>query len=254
MTSDLFSLRGRRALVTGSSRGIGAALARGFADAGADVAIHYTGNEIPARETAAACAEKGVRSVVVRGNLTDPTVPKEIFETVISGLGGIDILVLNASIQIPKEWTTITGEDCEQQIAVNYRSTLGLLQLAVPPMAERGWGRVLTIGSVQELVPNAEMLIYSSLKNAQTALGFSLAKQYAARGVTVNNLAPGVIETDRYHDRVQSAEHAARVLNWIPAGFVGQSHDCLGAALLLCSEAGRYITGQNLFVDGGMSL
>jgi|SRR5882724_7884167 len=121
-------------------------------------------------------------------------------------------------------------------------------------MAERKWGRVLTIGSVQECVPNPEMLVYSSLKNAQTALGFSLAKQYASHGVTINNLAPGVIETDRYHDRVKTPEHAERLLAWIPAGNIGQPADCVGAALLLCSDAGRYITGQNLFVDGGMSL
>lgn len=253
--SKLFDLHGRTALVTGSSRGIGSAIVLALAEAGADVAVHYSGNVERAREVAGQAATGfGVKTAVVGGDLGAEGAAQTIFADVTAALGRLDILVLNASVQLPKDWTAITRADFDQQVNVNYRATLELLQLALPPMAERGWGRVLTIGSVQEREPHPEMLVYSSLKNAQTALGLSLAKQFAPRGVTINNLAPGVIETDRLRGRITGPEHREKVRGWIPVGFVGEPEDCAGAALLLCSDAGRYITGQNLFADGGMSL
>jgi NAD(P)-dependent dehydrogenase (short-subunit alcohol dehydrogenase family) len=254
MQGELFNIKGRTALVTGSSRGIGRAIALTLAEAGANVAIHYAGNAAQAQEVAKTAAAFGVKTTLVQGDLSADAAAASIFEGVVSAFGQLDILVLNASVQIPKDWLSITREDLEKQVAVNFRSSFELLQLAAPGMVERKWGRVLTIGSVQEKKPNPEMAIYSSLKSAQTALGLSLANQFAPHGVTVNNLAPGVIETDRYRERVTTPERAAKVLSWIPAGFIGQAKDCAGAALLLCSDAGRYITGQNLFVDGGMSL
>ncbi|MFZ4780522.1 MAG: SDR family NAD(P)-dependent oxidoreductase [Terrimicrobiaceae bacterium] len=254
MKTERFSLKGRRALVTGSSRGIGRAIAVVLAEAGADVAIHYAAQPEAAEETARQAAAFGGRTPLIKGDLGADGAAKSIHEQTIAALGGLDILVLNASVQIPKPWMEITREDFEKQTAVNYRSSLELLQLAVPGMIERQWGRILTIGSVQEKKPNLEMLIYSSLKNAQSGMALSLAKQLAPQGVTVNNLAPGVIETDRNRDRISAPEDNARVLSWIPAKVIGQPEDCAGAALLLCSDAGRYITGQSLFVDGGMSL
>jgi glucose 1-dehydrogenase len=241
-------------LITGSSRGIGAAIALVLAQAGANVAIHYAGQEEKAAAVAKQAEALGVRAVLVRGDLSAHDAAKHIYDSTVTALGRIDILVLNASVQIPKNWLGITGADIETQFAVNYRSGLELLQLAVPQMVAQKWGRILTIGSVQEKVPNPEMLVYSSLKNAQSAMVLSLAKQLAAFGITANNLAPGVIVTDRNRDRVSAPKDAARVLSWIPSGYMGQPSDCAGAALLLCSDAGRYITGQSLFVDGGMSL
>lgn len=249
-----FNLAGRKALVTGSSRGIGRAIAIALAHAGADVAVHYAAKADEAREVVGQIAAIGATGFPVQANLSEEGAAQHLFTQTVAVLGQIDILVLNASIQIPKNWLTITREDFEKQIAVNFRSNFELLQLAALGMIERHWGRILTIGSVQEKKPNPEMLIYSSLKSAQAAMAMSLAKQLAPNGVTVNNLAPGVIETDRYRERVTTPEIAAKVMAWIPAGSLGQPEDCAGAALLLCSDAGRYITGQNLFVDGGMSL
>ena len=254
MTTERFNLHGRRALVTGSSRGIGRALAIALAKAGADVAIHYAAKPESAEETARQAAAFGVRAPLVLGDLAVVGAAKSLYDQATTALGGLDILVLNASVQIPKPWLEITQADIERQFAVNYRSSLELLQIAVPGMIERQWGRLLSIGSVQEKKPNPEMLVYSSLKNAQSGMVLGLAKQLAPHGVTANNLAPGVIETDRNRDRISAPEDNARVLSWIPAGAIGQPEDCAGAALLLCSEAGRYITGQSLFVDGGMSL
>jgi NAD(P)-dependent dehydrogenase (short-subunit alcohol dehydrogenase family) len=177
-----------------------------------------------------------------------------LVESVIRELGGIDILILNASVQIPKPWETFTVEEIDRHYAVNYRSSLDLLQRTVPLMSARGWGRIITIGSVQERRPHPRMLPYSSLKHAQTGLILSLAKQLAETGVTANAIAPGVIVTDRNSAALADPEYSERVRAAIPAGRFGDPEDCVGAALLLCSNAGSYITGQNLFIDGGLGL
>lgn len=252
--SSLFKLSGRRALVTGSSRGIGASVAAVLAEAGADVVIHCKCASEAAQAVAAGATALGVRAPFVAADLAQDGAARELYHAAVAALGGLDIVVLNASLQIPRDWLDITRGELEQQVAVNYRSSLELLQLAAPAMCERRWGRLLTIGSVQEAKPHPQMLVYSSLKHAQTGLVLSLAKQLAPCGVTANNLAPGVIDTDRTRGRLTEAAYVERVLAAIPAGCIGVPADCAGAALLLCSDAGRYITGQNLFVDGGMSL
>ena len=129
-----------------------------------------------------------------------------------------------------------------------------MIQVLAPPMQERGWGRILSIGSVQEVTPHPNMVVYAASKAAQTSMMLNLARQLASDGITLNNLAPGVIRTDRNVEALADGTYAEKVRASIPAGIFGQPSDCAGAALLLCSEAGRYITGQNLFVDGGMSL
>lgn len=252
--SRCFNLSGRRALVTGSSRGIGAAIALGLAEAGADVVIHFTGREDEARAVARRAAAFGVRATVVQADLSADDAGRRVYDGAVEGLGGVDILVLNASVQTRKDWLTFTREDVDAHVAVNYRSSLELLQLCAPGMIERKWGRLLTIGSVQEKKPHPQMLVYSSLKHAQTGLVLGLASQVAPNGITANNLAPGVILTDRNSGALSDAAYAEKVRAAIPAGFFGESTDCVGAALLLCSDAGRYITGQNLFVDGGLGL
>lgn len=251
---DLFNLRGRTALVTGSSRGIGRSIALALAGAGADVAIHATASCEKAKEVAAEAEKLGVKSTVVLANLGDADAPARMVDAVTRDLGKIDILVLNASVQIPEPWLDISAEHYEEQVNVNLRSAFRLLQLAVPPMKERGWGRVLTVGSVQEKVPHPDMLIYAATKCAQTSMAVNLAKQLAPHGITVNCLAPGVIGTDRNIGRLADEAYKEIVLSKIPVRQIGVPEDCAGAALLLCSEAGRYITGQNLYTDGGMSL
>lgn len=251
---DSFNLAGRRALVTGSSRGIGAALALALADAGADVVVHYAGQPDAAETVAARIRAAGRRTGVVRADLGASDGARQAHEGVVAALGGIDILVLNASIQTKKNWTDFTRADIDEHYAVNYRSSLELLQLAAPGMIAGHWGRILTIGSVQETRPHPEMLVYSSLKHAQTGLALGLARQLAPHGITINNLAPGVIQTDRNTAALSDPAYAEKVRAAVPAGLLGESTDCVGAALLLCSDAGRYITGQNLFVDGGLGL
>jgi NAD(P)-dependent dehydrogenase (short-subunit alcohol dehydrogenase family) len=157
-------------------------------------------------------------------------------------------------LQIRRPWEEIPGTEAETQMQTNFHSSLEILQVLVPQMRENKWGRILAIGSVQQAKPHPSMLVYSASKAAQVNMVIGLAKQLAADGITVNNLAPGVIMTDRNTEALADADYAEKVRAAIPAGFFGEASDCAGAALLLCSEAGRYITGQNLYVDGGMGL
>lgn len=249
-----FQLHHRTALVTGSSRGIGRAIALALAEAGADVAVHASAPSELAEEAASTIRSMGRRSVVVAADLADGDAPAKIFDALIGALGRIDILVSNASIQLPEPWNSVTREHFDRQVTVNFRSAFELIQLAAPAMLERGWGRILTVGSVQERVPHHEMVVYAATKCAQTSMVLNLAKQFAPQGVTINNLAPGVIGTDRSLSRLTDPEYKKLVLGKVPAGRIGEPEDCAGTALLLCSDAGSYITGQSFFVDGGMSL
>jgi NAD(P)-dependent dehydrogenase (short-subunit alcohol dehydrogenase family) len=251
---SLFSLGGRTALITGSSRGIGRALALGFAAYGADVAVHCRSRFEQAQEVAETAASYGARSCALQADLADEEGPQILYEQTLERLGHIDILVLNASVQVRKAWSEITRDEFELQVTVNWRASLELIQFALPGMIERGWGRILTVGSVQQALPHPQMAVYAGTKAAQENMVRNLAKQVAEHGVTVNNLAPGVIDTERNEKYLSDTVYRQRVLESIPVDFVGVPGDCVGAALLLCSEAGRYITGVDLLVDGGMAL
>lgn len=245
-----FSVMGKRALITGSSRGIGSAIALELARGGADIAVHCASNLERAREVAAQIASLGRKAEVFQADLCDPAEAAGLMERV----GRVDILVLNASLQIQKPWETLTAEDFCRQMQCNALASLLLMQGAVPAMKAQRWGRVVTIGSVQEAKPHPDMLGYSASKAAQTALVRSLAGQLAPYGVTVNNVAPGVINTDRNLAALNDEVYARHVVSMIPMGFYGEKEDCAGIVRLLCSEEGRYITGQSIYVDGGKSL
>lgn len=256
-TAASFKLTGRRALVTGSSRGIGSAIALALAEAGADVAIHYTGNAAHASDIAGKAAAFGVRTGTVQADLSQDDGARRAYDGALAALktDGIDILVLNASVQIPRtDWLAIPRGEFEQQVNVNLRSSLELCQLAAPAMIKQRWGRILSIGSVQEIRPHPHMVVYAATKCGQTSLTSNLARQLGVHGITCNNLAPGVILTDRNIDRLADDSYAAKVRAAIPVAEFGTPGDCAGVALLLCSDAGRYVTGQNLYVDGGLGL
>lgn len=251
---DAFKLKGRTALVTGSSRGIGRALALGLAECGANVVIHCS-RPAEAAETAKAEAEAlGVKAIAVAANLSEKDAPARLLEETTRELGPVDILIHNASIQIRRTWTEVTHDEFELQINVNLRAGLDLMQGAAPSMIERRWGRILTIGSVQQDLPHPEMVVYAATKSAQENMVRNLAKQLAPHGITVNNLAPGVITTDRNTEALSDESYREKVRDLIPSRTFGTSEDCVGAALLLCSDAGRYITGEDIRVDGGMGL
>lgn len=255
-----FRLAGRTALVTGARREIGRAIALALGAAGARVAVHHVG------ETEAADAAEVVRllrasplpgpagSAAFAADFSHPDAGAKLAADVLALFGRVDILVLNASVEIVQPFEQVTAEAFETQVAVNLRATLQLLQALVPAMAQRGWGRVVTIGSVQEGWPAPRMLVYAGSKSMQHTWGLALAREYGRRGVTVNNLAPGAIATAR--NRAQLADPEARdwLLSRIPVGRFGTPEDIAGAALLLCSDAGAYINGAHLHVDGGRML
>ena len=248
---DQFRLNGRTALVTGARREIGRAIALTLAELGARLAIHHAGT---AEE--AADADTVVREIEQSGGVARAFGQDfgcddagSLLAASVSIWAAVDILVLNASIELPEAYEDISRAHFDQQIAVNLRTPLELLQSLVPPMAERGWGRVLTIGSVQQMRPHPKMMVYAGTKAAQWNWMRNLARQFGGKGVTVNNLAPGAILTAR--NRAQMAVEGAALVERIPAGRLGHPHDLRGAAALLCSDAGAYINGVNLYVDGG---
>lgn len=245
-----YGVKGHLALVTGSSRGIGSAIALELARGGADVIVHCSHPSEQAEDIAARIRAMGRSSTVIAADLTQ----EEGIRSLAAACRDVDILVLNASLQIKKDWQDITQEDYIRQTNCNYYASLVLMQAVVPAMEAKGWGRIVTIGSVQELKPHPQMLVYSSSKCAQTGLMRSLAGQLAPKGITVNNVAPGVIYTDRNKEALSDEAYARKVSASIPAGFYGEKEDLAGIVRLLCSDFGRYITGQNIFVDGGKSL
>lgn len=245
------SIKGKNVLITGSTRGIGRAMAEGFAKCGANVAIHGINHSDAMESALCELSKYGGKIVGVCGNLSNPDAAEKITNDVANKLGGIDILICNASIQIRNNWLNITDDEMRLQTEVNFFNTVRLIQKAVPFMLESGWGRVITVGSVQQDKPHPDMLIYSANKCAVKNVVQSLALQLATNNITVNNLAVGTIYTDRNKDVLQDAAYFEKVKNDIPVKFIGQPEDCVGTALLLASDEGRYITGEDIHIDGG---
>lgn len=243
----MFELNGKKALVTGSTQGIGFAIAEALAQYGATVFINGAKDE---EKVKAAVKRIGQNSRPALADLSHPDCAECLYEIT----GDIDILILNASIQFRKPWNEITEEEFDAQIAVNFKASLKLIQKYAPHMMKKHNGRIITIGSVQQEKPHEDMLVYAATKSAQENMVRNLAKQLAPFGITVNNVAPGVIETPRNEAALSDEAYAKLVLSKIPCGYSGQARDCVGQVLLLCSEAGRYITGENIFIDGGMKL
>ena len=243
-------LTGKRALVTGSSRGIGSAIAYELAEAGAEVVIHYAGREDAAKAMKEKIELAGGKCSIVHANLCD----NKAYGKLVADVGDIDILVLNASVQYKNEWENISEEEFYNQVNCNLYASLALIQGFVPNMRKNKFGRIITIGSVQEAKPHPQMLVYSATKAAQTNMVQSLALQLAGDNITVNNVAPGVIATDRNAEALADEDYAALVRSQIPLGFYGEKEDCAAIVRLLCSDEGRYITGQSIYVDGGKSV
>jgi len=256
-------MAGRRALITGASLSIGRSLALGFADHGASIAIHCSaaadrafGHPDAAQETLDQVKARGVGACLVEADLARAGAGRDVVAHAVAGLGGVDILVVCASIQSRTPFVSITAEQMERQIQINFRATVELLQAALPPMQERGWGRVLTIGSINQLRPDPDLAIYAALKSAQHNLCINLARQYAPFNVMINNLSPGIVETERNRWRRQDAEEWRRI-QAMAAGAIGraaQPDEMVGAAVLLCSDAASYIAGIDLLVTGGSHL
>jgi NAD(P)-dependent dehydrogenase (short-subunit alcohol dehydrogenase family) len=253
----MFDLAGRTALITGARRGIGRAIAQALAAQGAGVAIHHAGGEDEQRDADAVVSEiarSGGKAHAFAADFAQPGSATRLAAAVVDALGQVDILVLNASIELLEDFETISTERFDRQVGINLRAPLELLQALLPPMTARGWGRVVAIGSIQQLRPHPKMLVYAGTKSAQQNWVRNLARQVGRSGVTVNNLAPGAIWTARNDDWLSDTAHRHQLEQRVPVGRVGAPVDLVGAALLLCSDAGSYINGADLLVDGGLAL
>jgi NAD(P)-dependent dehydrogenase (short-subunit alcohol dehydrogenase family) len=248
-----FDLGGRTALVTGSTSGIGLAIAHALVSAGARVLIHGHGDQAEIDRVAGELSSEGRAAAGTRVDLAARDGGRSLAAWALSQ-GDIDILVLSAAVQRRMPWTALDDEQFDWHVDVNLRSTLQLLQALAPPMQRRGFGRIVTIGSVQQTRPDPDLLVYAATKAALRSIVRNLARQLGPSGVTVNNIAPGAIATPRNDDWMHDPAQLAEVKRRIPLGRLGDAAECAGMAVLLCSPAGAYITGADLYVDGGMDV
>ncbi len=249
---DIFGLHGRTALVTGSSRGIGAAIAQGLSAAGATVVVH--GQTLSATDAIRESLQLTGRKVYALGaDLSMRGQGRELIETAENLAGQLDILVVNASAQVNAPLEALTDDDLDFQLNVNLRSTVEMLRTCLPSMATRGWGRVVNIGSINQLRPKSVVTAYAATKAAQHNLIQSQARDYARHGVLLNTLAPGLIDTDRNAQAKASDPAAwtryAEQLNWM--GRAGEAQEMVGAALFLSSNACSFMTGESIVLSGG---
>lgn len=248
----LFDLSGRSALVTGASRGIGAAIAQALAAAGAHVFVHGQSAQSTAGTIEAITKAQG-KAESIFGDLSEPGMGRQLIQECETRVGKLDILVINASAQINAPLADLTDKDLSFQIDVNLRSTIDMLQSCLPAMAERGWGRVVSIGSINQSGPKPVVTAYAATKAAQHNLMQSQAREYAQTGVTLNTLSPGLIDTDRNADRKTNDPDGwnayLATANWM--GRAGTTEEMMGAAVFMASDASSFMTGEVVTLSGG---
>ena len=233
-------------LVTGSTQGIGKAIASAFVKEGDEVTVHCSKDTEKAERIRKEIGAAGA----VTADLSDMSEVRGLYKKT----GAVDCLILNASVQYKQHWQEITEEAIDRQFSVNVKSTLLLMQAYYPAMKEKGFGRIITIGSVNQNRCHLELSLYSATKCAVMRLVKNIAKEAAPFGVTVNNVSPGAIATPRNADVYNNSDLRRKVESAIPMGRFGTAEDCAGAVLFLCGKDGSYITGADIAVDGGMSL
>jgi 2-deoxy-D-gluconate 3-dehydrogenase len=247
---DSFSLKGKNALVTGSRTGLGAAMAIGLAEAGANVVVHGS-KEAGMDDMAAAVRSHGGKGAAITANLADPQSPERLIDFTVQELGSIDILINNAGIIRRKPAADYTLEDWNDVLRINLTAVFRMAQLAGRRMLAQGSGKIINIASVLSFQGGLTVPAYAAAKGGVAQLTKALANEWASKGVNVNAIAPGYMETDVTAALRGDQNRNRQILERIPAGRWGSPKDLAGAAVFLASSASDYMHGELLVVDGG---
>ena len=261
-TKGLRGIEGKNVLVTGGSSGIGQAIAVRFAEYGANVAINYLRQPEEAAETeqqvhacVASVKRSGVNDVLVQGDVSSEDDVVRMVADAVEGLGGIDVLVNNAGIQISRPTEELSSEDFDRVLAVNLRGSFLCAREAIRHfLAEDKPGSVVNISSVHQLIPKPGYLGYSASKGGMQNLTRTLALEYASRGIRVNGVGPGATVTPINRAWIDDPEKRRQVEEHIPMQRAGDADEMAGVTAFLASDDAAYITGQTIFVDGGLTL
>lgn len=243
-------LQGKRALVTGGNRGIGRAIAERFAEAGADVAV-FARSEDSVAETAAALGERGVRGLGLVGDVGSDEDVERAWDRLMEEFGGLDVLINNAGITRDNLLLRMKPADWDAVLDVNLTGAYRWCRRAVKPMVRQRSGRIVNVSSIVGVIGNPGQANYAASKAGLIGFSKSLAVEVAARGITVNVIAPGFIETEMTHGMGEAAQ--AGFLERIPLGRLGSTLDVADLAVFLASSMSDYITGQVICVDGGLT-
>ena len=242
-------LAGRRALVTGGSRGIGAEIVRRLADDGAAVAFTYGASAADADELATEVAARGGTAIAIQADSADPEQVANAVDATVSRLGGLDILVNNAGVAYIGGIESFPLEQFDRLVAINVRGVFAAIQRAVPHLGDNG--RIITIGSINaDRVPVPGLSVYAMTKAAVAGLTRGLARELGPRGITVNNIQPGPIATDMNPEEGEFADAARQV---IALGRYGRPRDVASVVSYLAGPESAFITGVNWDVDGGFA-
>jgi NAD(P)-dependent dehydrogenase (short-subunit alcohol dehydrogenase family) len=248
-----FRLDGKVALITGAGRGIGLAMAGALAEQGCAVAIQDIEVQV-AQEEAERIGQAGGKAIALPGDITDLSQPAKWISQIRRKLGGLHILINNASIQVEKPWLDQTVSEIKKQWDANWIAPMLLCQHAVAIFRKQKWGRIINVGSIQQRHGYSGMLPYSCSKGALNTMTTALASDLAAVGITANLLAPGIFNTFRNRRHFKNGKPTKKNNQSVPVGHVGKPREIAGITLLLCSDEGAYITGQTIYIDGGLSV
>ncbi|MEM9909505.1 MAG: 3-oxoacyl-[acyl-carrier-protein] reductase [Pseudomonadota bacterium] len=244
----MFSLEGKRALVTGASGGIGGAIAKALHQAGAVVALSGT-RTAPLQALADELSEN---AHVLPCNLSDPEAVESLPKQAAEAMGGVDILINNAAINRDQIFMRMSDDEWQSVMDVNLTAAMRLCRGVIRPMMKSRWGRIVNIGSVVGSTGNPGQVNYSASKAGMLGMTKSIAYEVASRGITVNSVAPGFVETpmtDKLND-----EQKTRINAQIPTGRIGRPEEIAAAVLYLSSDEAGYVTGTTLHVNGGMAM